>query len=96
MYDGCKWPWTGLTIDPQGYVLVPLQIENDTQILQHSHYNNMEEFVEYVEHMYPKNKILEQHKTPANNITRTLFIKMILSGDLLRRNSYWFVINQEL
>tara|TARA_Y100001973_G_C5159974_1_gene312978 strand:- start:783 stop:1403 length:621 start_codon:yes stop_codon:yes gene_type:complete len=46
------------TIDPQGYVLVPLQIENDTQILQHSHYNNMEEFVEYVEHMYPKNKIL--------------------------------------
>ena len=38
-------------INPEGYVLIPLQIENDTQILHHSPYNNMDEFVEEVKEM---------------------------------------------
>jgi hypothetical protein len=45
-------------VEDHGYVLVPMQIENDTQVLYNSHYNNMEEFVAHVEHMYPHNKII--------------------------------------
>ena len=41
-----------------GYILVPMQIENDTQVLHNSHYNNMYEFVSHVETMYPNNKII--------------------------------------
>jgi hypothetical protein len=45
-------------LNDEGYVLVPLQIENDTQVLHNSHYNNMEEFVAHVENIYPNNKII--------------------------------------
>jgi hypothetical protein len=45
-------------LNNEGYVLVPMQIENDTQVLHNSHYNNMEEFVSHVEYMYPNNRIL--------------------------------------
>jgi len=45
-------------IDDGGYVLVPLQIENDTQVLHNSLYNNMEEFVSHVEFMYPNSTII--------------------------------------
>lgn len=53
--------------DDGGYVLVPLQIENDTQVLHNSPYNNMEEFVSHVENMYPNNTIIvKPHpKSPA-------------------------------
>jgi hypothetical protein len=44
--------------DDGGYVLVPLQIENDTQVLHNSPYNNMEEFVSHVESMYPNSTII--------------------------------------
>jgi hypothetical protein len=45
-------------INPQGYVLVPLQIENDSSVLYHSHYNDMSELLEYVEYMYPNKTII--------------------------------------
>lgn len=45
-------------IENQDYILVPLQIENDTQVLHNSHYNNMEEFVSHIEYMYPNNRII--------------------------------------
>jgi len=40
------------------HVLVPLQIENDTQILYFSPYRSMEEFVADVEAMYPSEAII--------------------------------------
>jgi hypothetical protein len=49
---------TKYPLSDEGYVLVPMQIENDTQVLHNSHYNNMEEFVAHVEYMYPNNKIV--------------------------------------
>jgi hypothetical protein len=39
-------------------VLVPLQIENDSQILYHCPYRNMGEFVEHVAAMYPSHDII--------------------------------------
>lgn len=54
-------------VEDGGYVLVPMQIENDTQVLHNSHYNNMYEFVSHVENMYPNNTIIvKPHpKSPA-------------------------------
>jgi len=40
------------------HVLIPLQIENDTQILFFSPYQNMEEFVADIEAMYPTTRII--------------------------------------
>ncbi len=40
------------------HVLVPLQIENDTQVLYFSPYRSMEEFVADVERMYPSDRII--------------------------------------
>lgn len=58
------------TINNEGYILVPLQIENDTQVLHNSPYNNMEEFISHVEYMYPNNRIIvKKHpKSSANRI----------------------------
>ncbi len=39
-------------------ILVPLQIENDSQILYHCPYRNMGEFVEHVASMYPSQDIV--------------------------------------
>lgn len=58
-------------IDDGGYVLVPLQIENDTQVLHNSPYNNMDEFVSHVELMYPKNTIIV--KPHPNSPTKRIF-----------------------
>lgn len=45
-------------IDPQGHLLAPLQICNDTQILYNSPFNHMSEFIEYVEEAWPKMDII--------------------------------------
>jgi hypothetical protein len=45
-------------ISDEGYILVPLQIENDTQILQFTKYRNMKEFIRDIEYMYPNSKII--------------------------------------
>ncbi len=46
-------------LEPQrGRVLIPLQIENDSQILYHCPYRNMGEFVEHVAAMYPSHDIV--------------------------------------
>ncbi|MFW0776807.1 MAG: hypothetical protein ACN2B6_03705 [Rickettsiales bacterium] len=45
-------------LQPEGHVLAPLQIENDTQVLYFSAYRQMEEFIADVEAMYPDDKII--------------------------------------
>jgi hypothetical protein len=67
-------------IDNQGYILVPLQIENDTQVLHNSPYNNMEEFVAHVEYMYPNNKIIVK-KHPKSNANRVFAKAEIYNGN---------------
>jgi hypothetical protein len=42
----------------EGFVLVPLQIHNDSQMLHYTPYNTMEEFVAEVERMYPGQRII--------------------------------------
>jgi hypothetical protein len=54
-------------INDRGYILVPLQIENDTQILYNSPYNNMEEFVSHVKYMYPNNRIIVKNHPKTGN-----------------------------
>jgi hypothetical protein len=45
-------------LEDEGYIIVPLQKENDTQILYHTPYMSMDEFVEDVIRLYPRNKIV--------------------------------------
>lgn len=42
----------------EGFILVPLQIHNDSQVLYHSPFRTMEEFVAVVEAMYPGQRII--------------------------------------
>ncbi len=56
-------------ISDEGYILVPLQIENDTQILHFTKYRNMEEFIKDIEYMYPNNKIVVKTH-PQSKATR--------------------------
>jgi hypothetical protein len=50
---------TKYPLEPKkGRVLVPLQIENDSQILYHCPYRNMGEFIEHVSAMYPSHDIV--------------------------------------
>jgi capsule polysaccharide export protein KpsC/LpsZ len=51
----------------EGFVLAPLQLENDSQVLYHSPYTCMEEFIEQVEAMYPNQRIVVRPhpKSPA-------------------------------
>ena len=45
-------------IKSEGYVFVPLQIENDSTVLFHSNFNSMMELLKHVEHIYPNKKII--------------------------------------
>lgn len=45
-------------LDPQGHVLVPLQIHNDTQVLYHTPYATMEEFQDDLAVMYPNQEVV--------------------------------------
>lgn len=55
-------------LSDEGYVLVPLQKENDTQVLYHTPYLNMNEFIEDVIKMYPHNKIIIKPHPKDENI----------------------------
>ena len=66
-------------ISDEGYILVPLQIENDTQILHHTKYNNMDDFVKDIENMYPNNTIII--KTHPNSTAKRSFDRAIISEE---------------
>lgn len=42
----------------ENFVLIPLQVHNDAQVLYNTPYNNMEEMVEHVKYLYPNQKII--------------------------------------
>lgn len=46
------------TVQDDGYILVPLQRSTDSQILYYTKYNNMTQFIEEVQNMYPNIKIM--------------------------------------
>lgn len=59
------------SISNDGYILVPLQIENDSQVLYYSKYLNMYDFVCDIISMFPQQKIvIKTH--PKNNTTKYL------------------------
>ena len=66
-------------LSDRGYVLVPLQIENDTQILQYTKYRNMNEFVRDIEYMYPNNKIIV--KPHPKSTAKRSFNKAVISTE---------------
>lgn len=45
-------------LQPQGHVLVPLQILSDTQVMYHSCYNSMHELIEDLAVLFPNQKVL--------------------------------------
>lgn len=45
-------------VKPRGYVLVPLQIENDTSILYTTRYRTMDEFIDDIALMYPGQEVV--------------------------------------
>ena len=52
MYDGCKWPWTGLTIDPQGYIALCCNTNERKYLKTHiSDIDDIETFFYESEHM---------------------------------------------
>jgi hypothetical protein len=70
-------------INCEDYVLVPLQIENDTQILHYSPYNNMEEFIKHIKIMYPNNKILVKTHPKSGAKRQIDGVEIIQNGDFL-------------
>lgn len=46
------------TLRDEGFILVPLQIHNDSQVLYHTPWNTMEEMVEYIEYLFPNRRIV--------------------------------------
>ena len=71
-------------IRDEGYVLVPLQIECDSQVLYYSNYKTMNDFIEQVELLYPKAEkiIVRPHpKGGKNKITKRAIVSS--DGDFL-------------
>lgn len=60
------------TMADDDYVLIPLQIENDSQVLYYSQYANMYDFVYDVINRYPNSKKFVIKIHPKNNITKYL------------------------
>jgi capsule polysaccharide export protein KpsC/LpsZ len=69
-------------VEQKDYILVPLQIENDTQVLNYSHYNNMEQVVEEIENMYPDKKILVRLHPKSTNKDRKFNRAEIAPADI--------------
>jgi hypothetical protein len=59
------------TIVDDDYVLIPLQIENDSQVLYYSQYSNMYELVCNIINKYPNKKIIIKTH-PKNNTSKYL------------------------
>lgn len=70
-------------IKSEDYVLVPLQIENDTQILHYSPYNNMDEFINHIKIMYPNQKIVVKTHPKSGAKRKFDDIKIVEDGDFL-------------
>jgi hypothetical protein len=72
-------------LSPQGHVLVPLQIENDTSILYTTPYAGMDEFVADIAAMYPEQRVvIRPHpKSGATRIVRN-------SNHLVDGSGTWF------
>lgn len=58
-------------IETENYILITLQIENDTQILNYSHYCNMQHVVKEVERMYPNERIIVKPHPNSGAINTT-------------------------
>jgi len=55
-------------ISDEGFVLVPMQIQKDTQILYNSPYRSMSEFVEYVHRFFPGTRIVVRQHPSSGGI----------------------------
>lgn len=67
----------------EGFVLVPLQIENDSQVLYHSPYNTMHELVQHVEAMYPAQRIVVRPHPGGDRSRKFARAESILEGEFL-------------
>jgi capsule polysaccharide export protein KpsC/LpsZ len=79
-------------IRDEGFVLVPLQIHNDAQVLYHSSFNSMRDLIVHVRSLYPNHKIISrphprggnryQHFEDVENITHLTQREVLWSQDL--------------
>jgi hypothetical protein len=67
----------------EGFVLVPLQVEADTQVLFHTPYNTMEELIEHVEAMYPNQRIVVRPHPSGGKKRRSQRAEIIYEGQWL-------------
>lgn len=74
----CKYP-----IKNEGFILVPLQVEADSQILYHSIYNSMAEFISHVEDLYPNDRIIVRPHPKGRKIQKTRHAEVVYEGDFL-------------
>jgi len=66
---------------PGKYILCPLQLEFDTNIIEHSPYSNMQQFIEHVEEIFPNEEIIfKTHPVRANAQYKTRH-NIVRSGD---------------
>lgn len=71
----CRW------FSPGKYVLCPLQLEFDTNVIEHSPYLKMQEFIEHVEAKFPNDEIIfKTHPVRSGEQYRTQH-RIIRSGD---------------
>ena len=68
----------------EGFILVPLQIENDSQVLFYSKYKRMSDFVEEIEALYPDKRIIVRpHPQTGNKNPRFSRAEVAKDGDFL-------------
>jgi SAM-dependent methyltransferase len=80
-------------LSDEGYVLVPMQIYNDSQVLHYTPFNTMEEFIEYVEMMYPQQRIVVRpHPRSAKKKFTCARAESVFKGDFFTAASKASVI----
>lgn len=70
-------------LDPQGNVLAPLQIHNDSQVLFYSRYTDMDQFIADVESRYPDHEIIARPHPKGGKSHQFKRAKEVFEGDFL-------------
>lgn len=65
------------------YILAPLQIESDTNIIKHSQFKTMQAFIDYVENKYPNDKVLFKTHPVQHMLSYRTKYPLIRNGQFL-------------
>ncbi len=69
-------------LEPDETVLVPLQIENDTQVLYNTPWRDMDEFMDFIEMMYPSNKVIFRTHPKSTAVRRKRKYPVVNGNDI--------------